>query len=265
MRRNWFVMIVLLLAVILATTVLSIKITTASELSKNIVQISGDSVTLQAQKIVQQLRNEIAPIEDQIRNVAFLKTLKTGEVSNAQLQAFACEEFNIVNSDLRSNALLVSRLGASTGGTFFKGIMDGEITALKYIIDFGAALGLTENNLEQCEPRWGGQAYPAYAASMAAFSNQADVAAAFLLNFPIFGENVGRMADALQAPPYNLSPKDVAFFTYFAAPVPDFEEQAMATIAEGLISGAKPLFIKRSALLLQAYELLFWETVGEES
>ncbi len=142
--------------------------------------------------------------------------------------------------------------------------MDGEIIALQFIIDFGAALGLSESNLNRCEPRAGGQAFPAYVSSLAAFSNQADVAAAFLLNFPIFGENTGRMADALQAPPYNLSADDVAFFTFFATPVPGFEEQAIAVIAEGLRSGALPRLIKRSARLLQAYELLFWETVGEE-
>ncbi len=264
MKHKLFVIIVLVFVLILGTTGPSIEIATASELPESNVQTSRKEATQQARRIVRELRNELAPIEDQIRNVPFLTSLEAGEVSNAQLEAFACEEFNIVNSDLRSNALLVSRLGASSGGTFFKGILDGEITALQLIIDFGAALGLRERDLKRCEPRAGGQAFPAYVASLAAFSNQADVAAAFLLNFPIFGENTGRMADALQAPPYNLSADDVAFLTFFATPVPGFEEQAIAAIAEGLRIGAKPRLIKRSARLLQAYELLFWETAGEE-
>jgi hypothetical protein len=159
----------------------------------------------------------------------------------------------------------LSRFGASPSGTFFKGILDGEIIALQFIIDFSAALGLSKWNLDQCEPRAGAQAFPAYVASLAAFSNQADVAAAFLLNFPIFGENTGRMAEALQKPPYNFSAEDVAFFTFFATPVPTFDEEAIAVIAEGLRNGAKPRLIKRSARLLQAYELLFWETVGEQA
>ena len=99
--------------------------------------------------------------------------------------------------------------------------------------------------------------------SLSAFSNEADAAAAFLLNFPIFGENTARMATALQAPPYNLSADDVAFFTFFATPVPDFEDSAIAAIAEGLRKGTKSRVIKRSARLLQGYELMFWEAVGE--
>ncbi len=264
MKHNLFVIIVLVFVVILGTIGPSIEVATASELPETNVQTSREQGTRQARRIVRELRNQLAPIEDQIRNVPFLTALEAGEVSIAQLQAFACEEFNIVNSDLRSNALLVSRLGASPGGTFFKGILDGESMALQFIIDFGAALGLSESNLNRCEPRADGQAFPAYVSSLAAFSNQADVAAAFLLNFPIFGENTGRMADALQAPPYNLSADDVAFFTFFATPVPSFEEQAIAVLAEGLRSGAKPSLIKRSARLLQAYELLFWATAGEE-
>lgn len=265
MKKNLFVVIVLVLVVILEQTGPSIKAATANELFESNVQTSRDPATRLARRIVRELRDELAPVEDQIRNVPFLTALEAGEVSNAQLEAFACEEFNIVNRDLSSNALLVSRFGASPSSTFFKGILDGEIIALQFIIDFSAALGLSKWNLDQCEPRAGAQAFPAYVASLAAFSNQADVAAAFLLNFPIFGENTGRMAEALQKPPYNFSAEDVAFFTFFATPVPTFDEEAIAVIAEGLRNGAKPRLIKRSARLLQAYELLFWETVGEQA
>ena len=265
MKHNWLRSIVLVFVVLLVPTGLSIEVATASELARSNVETSRDPATRQARRIVRELRQELGPIEDQIRNVPFLTALEAGEVSRGQLQGFACEEFNIVNSDLRSNALLVSRLGASPGGTFFKTILDGEIIALQLLLDFGAAVGFSESDLERCEPSAGGQAFPAYVASLAAFSNQADVAAAFLLNFPIFGENTGRMADALQVAPYNLSAEEVAFLTFFATPVPGFEEQAIATIAEGLRSGAKPRLIKRSARLLQAYELLFWETVGADS
>ena len=253
-------------SIILALTLAgagSVTAVAAADGLDNGVHRDSDWAVRQAEKIVKQLRRELAPVEDDIRNVPFLTALEAGEVSIEQLQAFACEEFNIVKSDLRSNALLVSRLGASTGGTFFKGILDGEIIALQFIIDFAAALGVSEPDLERCEPRPGGQAFPAYVAALAAFSNQADVAAAFLLNFPIFGENTGRMAAALQASPYNLTAEDVAFFTFFATPIPGFEEQAIAVIADGLERGAEPRVIKRAARLLQAYELLFWETVGE--
>jgi hypothetical protein len=39
----------------------------------------------------------------------------------------------------------------------------------------------------------------------------------------------------------------------------------LSVIETGLEHGAEPRVIKRAARLLQAYEKLFWDTVGEES
>lgn len=219
-----------------------------------------------ARRIVRKLKRELAPVEEEIRNAPFLDELESGAVTVAQLQAFACEEFNIVSSDIESNKKLVNRddIGLK-GKEFFDGILEGEIIALQLITDFGAALGLSGAELAQCKPRPGGQGFPQYVALLAEFANQADVAAAFLLNFPIFGENTGRMAITLQMPPYNLSPEDVAFFTFFATPIPNFEEDATEVIAEGFRhGGARTSLIKRSTRFLQQYELLFWITVGED-
>ncbi|MGK7894607.1 MAG: hypothetical protein AB4372_13520, partial [Xenococcus sp. (in: cyanobacteria)] len=97
MKHNLFVIIVLVFVVILGTTGPSIEVATASELPESNVQTSREPARRQARRIVRELRNELAPIEDQIRNVPFLTALEAGEVSKAQLQAFACSEFKIVN------------------------------------------------------------------------------------------------------------------------------------------------------------------------
>jgi hypothetical protein len=143
-----------------------------------------------------------------------------------------------------------------------RGILDGEVQALGLLLDFAKALGLDENQLKAYEPRPGAQAYPAYAAWLALYGSEADIAAALLVNFAVFGENTGRMSAALRNS-YGLAPHDVAFFDFFAGPIPGFECDALAMIGAGLEHGAEPYQAKRAARLLQAYEKLFWDTVAE--
>jgi pyrroloquinoline quinone (PQQ) biosynthesis protein C len=215
-----------------------------------------------ARRLIRELRQELAPVEDQIRNHPYLAALENGEVSLDNLRAFAGEQYNIIASDLRSDALLVSRFGATPTGEFFRGIFEGEVLALPLLLDFAAALGLDEEDLKAYEPRPGAQVFPAEVVVLASYGNQADVAAAFLLNFAVFGENTGRMAEALRTR-YGFTPGETAFFDFFAEPIPGFEEDALAVIAEGLDQGAEPRRIKRAARLLQAYELFFWDAVAE--
>jgi hypothetical protein len=86
------------------------------------------------------------------------------------------------------------------------------------------------------------------------------VAAAYLINFPAWGENCGRVSRSLQTR-YGLRTEDVAFFDFFATPNPEFQEGATDVIADGLAEGVAPHLIRRAARLLQGYELLFWDTL----
>jgi pyrroloquinoline quinone (PQQ) biosynthesis protein C len=216
----------------------------------------------QARRLVLELRQELAPVEYQIRNHPFLDALERGEVSIETLKGFAVEEFYIIQSDLSSQALLTSRFGVTPSGDFFRGLLMGERVAFDLIRRFSTALGLDEDMLARCEPRAGGQAFPNAVVSLAAFGNEAEAAAAFLLNFGVFGENTARMAEALQNV-YGFTQQEVEFFTFFGTPIPGFEQAALTVIAAGLEKGAQPRDIKRAARLLQAYELQFWNTVVE--
>jgi hypothetical protein len=68
------------------------------------------------------------------------------------------------------------------------------------------------------------------------------------------------MADALPAN-YPLSQPDCAFFAHFAGPATELEQASLAVIDAGLAQGADPAGIARAARLLQAYELLFWDSL----
>ncbi|HEY3228134.1 MAG TPA: hypothetical protein VGJ87_02875, partial [Roseiflexaceae bacterium] len=141
-------------------------------------------------------------------------------------------------------------------------IASGEAEALQLLLDFAASVGLDEQDLAAYELRPKAQTYPSRVAWIAANADRAAAGASFLVNFAVFGENMGRLRNAL-VNVYGFSPEEVAFFSFFAEPIPGFEENAIEVIAAGLRRGACAREARRSARLLQAYELDFWQAVGE--
>lgn len=214
-----------------------------------------------AERLVRELRQELAEVEDQIRNHPYLAALEQGEVSRDNLRAFAGEQYHIIQSDLRSAAQLVARFGAEPSGPFFQGILDGEIIARGYIIRFAQALGWSEEDLKAYEPNPRAQTYPSYVTWMSVHASDGEMATAFLVNFAVFGENLGRMGAALRNV-YGLSAEATAYFDFFAVLPPDFEPSALAIIDAELRACPDVRTIKRSTRLLQAYELDFWDGVA---
>lgn len=219
------------------------------------------SVT-EATKLVNALRVELAVSEREIQDHPYLQALEEKRISVENLKDFAGEQYNTIQSDLRSDAMMVSRFGASQSRTFLREIMDGEAQALSLLLDFARALGLNETQLREYEPQPGAQTYSSYFVSLALYGSEAEIGAAFLVNFPSFGNNTRRMSAALERN-YGLTQHDVAFFNLFASPMPNFECNTLLMIQTGLDHGADPRLIKRAARLLQAYEKLFWDTISE--
>lgn len=216
-----------------------------------------------ARRLVNELREDLAAVEDQIRNHPYMRALERKEVSLENLKAFAGEQYHIISKDLRSGAQMVSRFGTDPAARhFFQDIVDGEVIALGMIIDFGKALGMTEEDLRRYQPRALAQAYPSFVTYFTLHGSEAEVAASFLVNFPVFGELTGRMGAALRSQ-YGFTAQDTAFFDFFGGLPPNFEPDAMAVIESGLAKCADPFEIKRSARLLQAYELFFWDAVSK--
>jgi thiaminase len=220
---------------------------------------SKSAVVRQAKQLLNELRRDLAAVEEEIRNSPYLAELESGMASQESLKALAGEQYNIIQSDLRSNALMVTRFGSTPAGEFFRGFLEGEVLALGLLLDFAKALGLNEDDLKAYEPRPEAQTYPAYVAWLALYGSEAEIATAYLMNFPVFGENTARVSAALRKN-YGLSAKETAFFDFFAAPIPNFECNALTVIAADLERGAEPRLIKRAARLLQAYEQMFWDS-----
>ena len=216
----------------------------------------------EARRIVAQVRDNLAGVEDEIRNAPFIGAVEAGTAPIEQIAAIAAEEFSIIRSDMDSFARMAARWDKPHGSHFFGDLAYGEELAMPLLLDFAATVGLHEENLAAYEPRPKGQTYPSRVAWIANNTDRASAAASFLVNFAVFGENMGRIRDALITQ-YGFTPAQIEFFSFFAEPIPGFEDDALEVIADGLLHGACARDIHRSARLLQAYELDFWQAASE--
>lgn len=215
-----------------------------------------------ARQLLDEARRAIASTEERIRRHPYLEALEARRVEKGKLALFAGQQRRIIESDLRSVALILSRAESQGARDFLGGMLQGERAALEALGHFGKALGLSPEQLHAAEPLPGAFAYSAYVTWLATYGTAAEFTGAFLVNLAAWGENCGRISRALRAG-YGLSGQDVAFFDLFAGAPPGFEEQGLAVVEEGLGQGADPLRIRRAARLLQGFELLYWDTMWE--
>jgi thiaminase len=217
-----------------------------------------------AKTVVDQIREELQRVNEQLLRHPYVDTLEQGKIARENLGVFAGEQYTIIGSDLRSAAHLVNRFGASSSRDFFLGILHGERAAWEALLTFADALGLSEAQLREHEPLAGAHAYTCYMAWLALYGSDAEIAAAYLINFPAWGQNCGRLSRILKER-FGMAEKEVAFFDLFASPPATFEASALSIIQQGLDRGVEPRLIQRAARLLQAYELMYWDTLYSTS
>lgn len=215
-----------------------------------------------ARRLVSQIRTDLTGVENQIRSVKFVADVEAGRASVEQIAAVVAEEYSIIHSDLNAFTQMAARWDSPNGSHFFGDLAFGEGLAAPLVLDFAANVGLSETDLIAYEPRPKGQTYASRVSWIAANADRASAAASFLVNFGVFGENMGRVRDAL-VNVYGFAPSQVEFFTFFAEPIPGFEDDAIEVITTGLQEGVCPRDVRRSARLLQAYELDFWQAASE--
>ena len=215
---------------------------------------------LQAPQLIEDIGRELQPANAQLVRHPYVEALETARLPREKLQLFAGEQYSIIASDLRSVAHLVSRFGGEPSRDLFLGVLQGERAAWDGLLAFARALGKSETDLQAYEPLPEAHAYTAYMAWLALYGSAAEVAAAYLINFPAWGQNCGRLSRGLQER-YGLREPDVAFFDLFASPIAGFEENALEVIEHGLTHGVDPRRIRRAARLLQSYELRFWDSL----
>lgn len=214
---------------------------------QGVVELAG----MGAEGLLESVRAELEPLERRLAEHRYLAEVEAGQVPLGSLRAFAGEQRAIIASDQGSFEHLARRFPEPPAGELFADMAAGEAEALRRLRPFARAVELRA----EYEPRPGCQAYPAYVAWLALNGSPGEVALAFLANLESWGRSCARLRDAL-AP--TLGVDAVSFFDFFASPSPGFRDRALALVAD-----AEPHRARRSARLLQAYELQFWDTLAE--
>jgi pyrroloquinoline quinone (PQQ) biosynthesis protein C len=212
----------------------------------------------QAKRLVEEIRQGIKPLDDTILSHPYIEAAEKGLIPREKLSHFAGEQHRIIESDIRSVALLVSRCTTEKTQRFFLDVLAGEDAAFKALHVLANAMNLTEEWLESYTSSAESQAYTHFLAWLASHGSPAELAGAFLVNLPAWGANCGRMAQALRRS-YGFTDEQVEFLVLFATPRPEAEQPSIEVIQEGMDEGVPPMRIRDAARFLQANELLFWD------
>jgi thiaminase len=206
-------------------------------------------------------RTILAPAEDGNRLVPMLAS---GRAPRSVFATMAAEETQIVRSDWRSLLTIAARCTDPESRTLFAALADGEALALTRLAGLRAATGIDDAALHAYQPKAGCQAYPAYMAWLSLNGEPADVIVALLANFAAWGGYCATVAAAMREH-YGFDDEACAFFDFFAAPAPELEAQALKALQAGIDAGRHTDEAFTYGRLFQAYELMFWNTIADES
>jgi thiaminase len=174
----------------------------------------------------------------------------------------AAEESRIVPSDWRSFLTIAARCAEPNSRELFGGLAAGEGLALAKLRTLASACGLDDDALRAYQPKAGCQAYPSYLAWLAMFGEPADVIVALIANFAAWGDYCATIAHAMREH-YGFDDEACGFFDFFATPVPEIEEQAVAALEAGIDAGRQTDEAFTYGRLFQSYELMFWNTIAD--
>ena len=96
---------------------------------------------VRCQGLLIEIGKELQAVTEQLLRHPYVQALEEGKIGRAELCLFAGEQYNIIASDLKSAAYLVSRFGSALSGDFFLGILQGETSCLRCPANVRPCLG----------------------------------------------------------------------------------------------------------------------------
>ncbi|MGG2459584.1 transcriptional regulator [Streptomyces sp. RGM 3693] len=193
-----------------------------------------------------------------------VRRIAAGQEPRSVFATFALEQHQVIAADRISFQHLARRAdGDPPVADFFDLLAQGETRALARLAGLADACGLTDREIAEYWPRPGCQAFPSYAARLALAAEPADAAIALTANFASWGGYCATVRTALREH-YDFPEAAHGFFGLFADPAPELADAARAAVQQSIDTGqARPAAAYRHGQLLQAYEVMFWDSLGE--
>jgi thiaminase len=196
------------------------------------------------------IRKELEKENEKIINHPLIKEAEEGKLKFEKIKNFVSQQIYIVNHDLRSLAIMLSRSKYDDEVEFFYTLISGDYEALKRL-----KLLAEEIKVDFSEPIPMAIAYTHYLAWLANYANPGEQVAALVINLPVWGEACKKFGKALKEK-YDI--KNIGFFELFSGPFDKIEEMAIKIMERYKDSLSN---MEKCAKLIQSYELMFWNGI----
>lgn len=209
-----------------------------------------------ARELYNRVRRDLSELERQIVGHPLLVDAKEGRLGIEAVRRFASNQWYIVNHDLRSLAIMMSRSSDGEELEYFKRAVDLDYEALRGLAALLDELGIPRGRPSEAEISPAATAYTHYIAWLALYASPGAVAFAFAVNLPTWGAACSSLGEALRAK-YGI--KSLEFFQAFRGPYEPFIERSLA-IASRYVGQHGGLMVA-AARTIQAYEKMFWDSI----
>jgi thiaminase len=206
---------------------------------------------------------DFSNIIDAIINHPYISALEKKEISKEKLEVFVCEQYHIIANDRKNFAFIISKASDEISTDLFFDCLSAEVKALKNLALMAEELGVSKGKIESYEPLAGCHAYTNYLTRLAVYGSDAEVLAAIIVDFPVWGANCSKISSFLKKG-YGFTDSSCMFLDQFATLLPkEFIEKSNDLISSNL--PGKEREIQRATRLILDYELLYWNTIYEYS
>jgi len=196
-----------------------------------------ETITAQdAAQLIGQLRQELQPLLQRIVTHRYIQALEAGRVPREALKALAGQQYHIVSQGLQNIALILARFGHVPSRKKLNEFLQAEFAVRDAVLDFAAALGLSEADLQATPKDLEALMFSYYETFVCLYGSDADLITAFYFDAQVWIANALRVSRALRAH-YGLDDAAVRFFEMYANYQPR-DEDVLPYIQSALERGA---------------------------
>jgi len=202
------------------------------------------------------LRRSLKDLEERVIKHPMISEALEGRLSIDAIKRFAINQWYIVNHDLRSLAVMLSRARDMDEIDYFKAAVDVDYRALQELKSFLIELGIEPVKPSEASVRPMAVAYTHYISWLSQYASPGVIAFAFAVNFPTWGQASSTLGDALEK---RYGYKNLGFFKIFSPPYDQFIERSLAIASKYYPAEKGSMAV--AATLIQKYEGMFWDSV----
>jgi thiaminase len=213
---------------------------------------------------IRNIQRDLSNTIDAILNHSYLDALKNNEITMEKLKIFVSEQYYIIANDKRNFALMISNTSDDTAAKLFTTCLHTELNALENLTLMAQKLAIDKRKIHEYEPLAGCQSYTNYLTKLAVYGLDAEILAALLVDFPVWGANCGKISSILKKN-YGFNVNSCLYLDKFAS---SLQEEEFVNESSKLIDSALPKYEKNmyiAARLILDYELSFWDTIYKHS